>query len=137
MRSGYVAFPSAYAPILQLEAQFYQINLDLKETIQKINAPDLKVVYRETMLDVVFINGEPLKSVYANYQISKQDPMIRWIESINCDNFYNKVIKFFLDVHGYRIHQELVSQEGSKPYIVVSYILRPFIPDIVVVSKKK
>merc|ERR1719242_2127755 len=75
MRSGYVAIPSAYASILQLEARFYQINLNLKEIIQRINAPDLRVVYDDIWNgtkykgrlkithDRVSINGKPLKSV--------------------------------------------------------------------------
>ena len=70
MRYGKVLIPSKQAVMMQSEAQFYQIELDLSEIIEKQKQKNL-IIYVETkrydensLVEDIEINGKLLRNEY-------------------------------------------------------------------------
>ena len=127
MRCGYVSIPSKEAPILQLEAQFYQIDLDLKEIIQSMKLPELEVCIS---LLKILINGKKLRDVYQHYKISDEDHKKRYDEYDQYYTNHNFLIRHLTEKCGYCIYQKCSGDKWNK-----TYILRTSVSDTVLITQ--
>ena len=122
MRYGYTTIPSKYATMIHLEAQFYQIQLDLSDIIQKLQAQSLFLVSMQKCKSI-YINGKKLEKEYKKYKLDDhQWQNISW-------KSYSAFLAHLISRCGYQIVQTLeCDQNGCKIY------LKPCVQELVFIN---
>lgn len=73
MRYGRVSIPSSYALMVQSEAAFYQIHMDLSDVVEKLSMPVITIqAESEDRNWQIEINGRKLRDVYQQYLIDEE-----------------------------------------------------------------
>eukprot|EP01084_Bolivina_argentea_P203047 346829_1 len=66
-RCGYVSIPTKYTSIIDIEANFYQIELNLKKFMEKMKLPQLLLTGRWNCI----VNNQLLDKVYKSYGLDE------------------------------------------------------------------
>lgn len=106
LRYGYVTIPSKYATMIHLEAEFYQINLDLSDIVEKLKLPSLLLVSMQTCR-TIYINGKKLEKEYKKYKLDEHS----W-QNINYKS-YSTFLAHLISQCGYEIVKTLESTKES------------------------
>eukprot|EP01084_Bolivina_argentea_P171310 296792_1 len=132
-RCGYVSIPTKYTSIIDREAKFYQIELNLKKFMQKRKLPQLLLTGSGTRRNRCRVNNQLLDEVYKSYGLDE-----------NTKSKYKSPAQFavYLTEHfGYEIalrSSHMVSEVHYSHTAVVCedfIVLKPNIPEHIVLIK--
>eukprot|EP01083_Nonionella_stella_P047977 128512_1 len=135
MRCGYVAIPTKYATILHLEAQFYQMNLDLTHIIKKLKWKHVMITAAMNNEDCIQLDGCDINKLDQE-TIHKYDLDKPQFKKMSAHRYDLEALCFhFIEHCGYRLlhHLQHVYHQNNGFH---AYILGPDVPDTVVIQTR-